>query len=84
MKLINGSKAGGNLKILIAVIIFSAIILFHEFGHFLFAKLNGIGVTEFSLGMGPRLFSFQKGETRYSLKLLPIGGSCAMVGEDTD
>ena len=82
MKLINGSKAGGNLKILIAVIIFSAIILFHEFGHFLFAKLNGIGVTEFSLGMGPRLFSFQKGETRYSLKLLPIGGSCAMVGED--
>ena len=84
MTLINGSKAGGNLKILIAVIIFSAIILFHEFGHFLFAKLNGIGVTEFSLGMGPRLFSFQKGETRYSLKLLPIGGSCAMVGEDTD
>ena len=72
------------MKILIAVIIFSAIILFHEFGHFLFAKLNGIGVTEFSLGMGPRLFSFQKGETRYSLKLLPIGGSCAMVGEDTD
>ena len=72
------------MKILIAVIIFSAIILFHEFGHFLFAKLNGIGVTEFSLGMGPRLFSFQKGETCYSLKLLPIGGSCAMVGEDTD
>ena len=72
------------MKILIAVIIFSAIILFHEFGHFLFAKLNGIGVTEFSLGMGPRLFRFQKGETRYSLKLLPIGGSCAMVGEDTD
>ena len=72
------------MKILIAVIIFSAIILFHEFGHFLFAKLNGSGVTEFSLGMGPRLFSFQKGETRYSLKLLPIGGSCAMVGEDID
>ncbi len=72
------------MKILIAIIIFSAIILFHEFGHFLFAKLNGISVTEFSLGMGPRLWSFQKGETRYSLKLLPIGGSCAMVGEDTD
>lgn len=72
------------MKILIAIIIFSAIILFHEFGHFLFAKLNGISVTEFSLGMGPRLWSFQKGETRYSLKLLPLGGSCAMVGEDTD
>ena len=71
------------MKILIAIIIFSAIILFHEFGHFLFAKLNGISVTEFSLGMGPRLWSFQKGETRYSLKLLPLGGSCAMVGEDT-
>ena len=62
------------MKILIAIIIFSAIILFHEFGHFLFAKLNGISVTEFSLGMGPRLWSFQKGETRYSLKLLPLGG----------
>ena len=71
------------MKILIAIIIFSAIILFHEFGHFLFAKLNGISVTEFSLGMGPRLWSFQKGETRYSLTLLPLGGSCAMVGEDT-
>ena len=69
------------MKILIAIIIFSAIILFHEFGHFLFAKLNGISVTEFSLGMGPRLWSFQKGETRYSLKLLPLGGSWAMVGD---
>ena len=76
-------KAGGKLKILIAIIIFSAIILIHELGHFLLAKLNGISVTEFSLGMGPRLFSVQKGETRYSVKLLPLGGSCAMVGEDT-
>lgn len=71
------------MKILIAIIIFSAIILIHELGHFLLAKLNGISVTEFSLGMGPRLFSVQKGETRYSVKLLPFGGSCAMVGEDT-
>ena len=62
---------------------FSAIILIHELGHFLLAKINGISVTEFSLGMGPRLFSIQKGETRYSVKLLPLGGSCAMVGEDT-
>lgn len=76
-------KAGGKLKILIAIIIFSAIILIHELGHFLLAKLNGISVTEFSLGMGSRLFSVQKGETRYSVKLLPLGGSCAMVGEDT-
>ena len=72
------------MKILIAIIIFSAIILIHELGHFLLAKLNGISVTEFSLGMGPRLFSVQKGETRYSVKLLPLGGSCAMLGEDME
>ena len=61
MKLINGSKAGGNLKILIAVIIFSAIILFHEFGHFLFAKLNGIGVTRVFSGDGTETFQFPEG-----------------------
>lgn len=72
------------MKILIAVIIFSVIIIIHELGHFLLAKKNGIVVTEFSLGMGPRLFSTQKGETRYSIKLFPIGGSCAMLGEDTE
>jgi regulator of sigma E protease len=77
-------KAGGSLKILIAIIIFSAVILIHEFGHFLLAKLNGIVVNEFSLGMGPRLLSKEFGGTRYSLKLFPIGGSCAMLGEDTD
>ena len=65
------------------MIIFSAIILIHELGHFLLAKKNGIIVTEFSLGMGPRLLSTVKGGTRYSLKLFPIGGSCAMLGEDT-
>lgn len=82
-RLISGLKAGGKLKIIIAVIIFSAIILIHELGHFLLAKKNGIVVTEFSLGMGPRLVSTVKGGTRYSIKLFPIGGSCAMLGEDT-
>lgn len=77
-------RAGGKLKILIAILIFSVIIIFHELGHFLLAKRNGIKVTEFSLGMGPRLLSTQKGETRYSLKIFPIGGSCMMVGEDDD
>ena len=72
------------MKIIIAIIIFSGIILFHELGHFLLAKKNGIIVTEFSLGMGPRLLSREYKGTRYSLKLLPIGGSCAMLGEDTD
>ncbi len=70
------------MKIILALLIFSLIVLFHEFGHFLLAKRGGIGVTEFSLGMGPRLFSKQIGETRYSVKLLPFGGSCMMVGED--
>ena len=65
-------------------IILTVIIAFHEFGHFLLAKKNGIGVTEFSLGMGPRIASFVKGETRYSWKLIPFGGSCMMVGEDLD
>lgn len=72
------------MNIIIAILIFSVIIIIHELGHFLLAKKNGIGVTEFSLGMGPRLFSFQKKETRYSLKLFPIGGSCMMVGEDEE
>ena len=72
------------MKILIAILIFSVIIIFHELGHFLLAKRNGIKVTEFSLGMGPRLLSMEKGETRYSLKVFPIGGSCMMVGEDDD
>ena len=70
------------MKIILAIIIFSAIVLFHELGHFLLAKKNGIVVTEFSLGMGPRLVSTVKGGTRYSLKLLPLGGSCDMLGED--
>ena len=72
------------MKILIAIIVFSVIILFHELGHFLLAKKNGIKVLEFSLGMEPRLLSTEKGETRYSLKLFPIGGSCMMAGEDDD
>ena len=70
------------MSIILAIIIFSVLVLFHEFGHFLFAKLSGITVLEFSLGMGPKLFSFTKGGTVYSLKLLPLGGSCMMEGED--
>lgn len=72
------------MKIIIALIIFSGVILFHELGHFLLAKLNGVTVTEFSLGMGPRLVSTVRGETRYSIKVLPLGGSCMMLGEDSE
>lgn len=70
------------MSIIIAIVIFSIIILFHELGHFLLAKANGVKVNEFSLGLGPTLFGFTKGETKYSLKLLPFGGACMMEGED--
>lgn len=69
------------MGIVLAILVFGLIIFVHELGHFLLAKINKIRVDEFSIGMGPRLISFVKGETRYSLKLLPIGGSC-MMGED--
>lgn len=60
------------------------IILFHELGHFLLAKANGIKVNEFFLGFGPTLVKHQFGETLYSIKLLPLGGACVMEGEDED
>lgn len=74
------------MKIIIALLIFSAIILFHELGHFLLARRGGITVVEFSLGMGPRILSHvsRRSGTRYSWKLLPFGGSCMMLGEDED
>lgn len=72
------------MKIVIAILIFSLIIIIHEFGHFLLAKKNGICVLEFSLGLGPKLCGFQKGETFYCIKLLPFGGECRMLGEDED
>ena len=70
--------------IVIGVLLFELIIFIHEFGHFITAKKSGVKVNEFSLGMGPKLFSFGKGETKYSLRLFPIGGYCAMEGEDED
>ena len=70
--------------VLLSVLLFCLIIFIHELGHFLVAKLCGVRVNEFSLGMGPKLFSFTKGETSYELRLFPIGGFCAMEGEDED
>lgn len=70
------------VTLILFVLIFGVVVISHEFGHFLLAKANGIHVIEFSVGMGPNLFSFQKGDTRYSLKLLPIGGACLFEGED--
>ncbi len=70
------------MNIIVAVLILGIIVIIHELGHFLLAKANGITVTEFSVGMGPRIASVVRKGTRYSLKLLPFGGSCMMLGED--
>lgn len=71
------------MSIIVAILALGFLIFFHELGHFLAAKLCGVGVLEFSIGMGPRLLSRVYKNTRYSLKLLPFGGSCAMLGEDS-
>ena len=71
----------GFVSILIAILVFSVIILFHEFGHFLLARSFGVKVIEFSLGMGPAVLTWHGKETDYSLKALPFGGSCQMKGE---
>ena len=72
------------MSIIVALLIFGLLIFFHELGHFLLAKRGGIGVTSFSLGMGPAILKKQIGETEYCLRILPFGGSCAMVGEDEE
>lgn len=72
------------MKIIVALIIFSVIIIIHELGHFILAKANGVCVQEFTLGLGPTIWGFTKGETKYCLKILPFGGSCMMLGEDEE
>jgi len=70
------------IKILLFLLIFGLVVVAHEFGHFLLAKMNGIRVIEFSVGMGPKLLKFQGKETLYTLRLLPIGGACMFEQED--
>ena len=70
--------------IIIAVLFFQLIIVIHEGGHFVAARLMKIKVNEFSIGMGPKLIQFTKGETKYTLRLVLFGGYCAMEGEDSD
>ena len=77
---VGGSRLA--VSIILFLIIFFVVVISHEFGHFLLAKKNGIHVVEFFVGMGPTLFSFTKGDTKYSLKLLPLGGACMFEGED--
>jgi RIP metalloprotease RseP len=70
------------MNIVYTLIILCVLVLVHEFGHFAVAKMNGIYVEEFSIGMGPKVFSWGKGETVYSIRAFPIGGFVKMVGED--
>ena len=70
------------MNIIIALVMFGILVAIHEFGHFAVAKLSGIKVNKFAIGMGPVIFKFTKGETEYSLRLFPVGGYCAMEGED--
>ena len=72
------------MSILIAIIVFGVIILVHEVGHFVAARRCGIWVEEFAIGMGPKLFGVKRGETLYSIRMLPIGGFCRMYGDEAD
>ncbi len=72
------------LGIVLALLVFSLLIFVHELGHFVLAKINKVGVTEFAIGMGPTLLHIDRGGTRYALHLIPFGGFCQMVGELED
>lgn len=72
------------LNIILFILILGVIVFIHEFGHFTFAKLTGVYVYEFSIGMGPKLWSKKGKETEYSLRAIPIGGFCQMAGEDME
>ena len=72
------------MAVIFAILLFSILIFVHELGHFLAAKASGVQVNEFSMFMGPAIFKKQVGETLYSIRCIPIGGYCAMEGEDED
>ena len=72
------------LYILIAILMLGFIVMMHEFGHYIVGRICGIGIVEFSVGMGPKLFGFRRKGIQYSLRLIPLGGYCAFVGEDED
>lgn len=72
------------ITIISSIIIFLLVILIHEFGHFIVAKMNGVSVLEFSIGMGPKLFQKESNGTLYSLRVLPVGGYCQLEGEDEE
>ena len=71
-------------SLLITIILLGALVVAHEFGHFIVAKKSGIWVQEFAVGMGPKIASVMKGDTEYSIRALPLGGFCRMEGETED
>ena len=71
-------------SVIFAILMFSVLIFIHEFGHFIAAKLSGVQVNEFSMFMGPAIAKWKRGETQYSIRCIPIGGYCAMEGENED
>ncbi len=78
-------KIWGNIwPYLVAIALFLILIIIHEFGHFIAAKLMGVRVNEFAVGFGPKLWSHQGKETKYAVNLIPLGGYCAMEGEDEE
>ena len=72
------------MSIIFAILLFSLLIFVHELGHFMAAKASNVQVNEFAMFMGPAIWKKQKGETLYSIRCIPIGGFCAMEGEDSD
>ena len=72
------------MNIIVAILVFGLIIFVHELGHFLLAKRAGVTIHEFSIGMGPQIFSKESQGIKYSLRMIPIGGYVAMEGEDED
>ena len=72
------------INILLFILILGIIVFVHEFGHFIWAKIAGVYVYEFAIGMGPKLWGFKKGETEYNFRAIPIGGFCQMAGENLD
>ena len=74
------------LSFILFIFILGIIVLVHEFGHYLFAKIFKVYVYEFSIGMGKRLWYYKKkgGETEYSIRLIPLGGYCSLAGEEVD
>ena len=67
---------------IISILFFSLVIFIHELGHFMTARWAGVKVNEFAIGMGPKLFGKQKGETEYTIRAIPVGGFCSLAGED--